>query len=106
MSRQESDKFFHRFAALDGLLEKLRNDLTPPDQMSNRTPAKMRALFVTHTVTYTGFLQLHGLFATSNTQSRQKVLNAALTIFRMVSSIHLGSRTQFINPIIGVSSPL
>ncbi|KAF9012985.1 hypothetical protein BDZ89DRAFT_1046866 [Hymenopellis radicata] len=88
MSREESDKFFYRFAALDGLLERLKNDLTPPDQLSNRTPSKLRALFVTHSVTYAGFLQLH-------------VLGAALTIFRMVSSIHLGSRTHFINPILG-----
>ncbi len=103
MNPAESNQFYASFNTVDKLLEELRNSLTPPTQLTNRTAAKMRALFLAHSVTYAAIIQLHGIFARSNAQCKQKVMSAAKTVFRMVCSVNLGSMTQIINPVIGVS---
>ncbi|KAF8913294.1 hypothetical protein CPB85DRAFT_1252432 [Mucidula mucida] len=101
MNPAESNQFYASFNTVDKLLEELRNSLTPPTQLTNRTAAKMRALFLAHSVTYAAIIQLHGIFARSNAQCKQKVMSAAKTVFRMVCSVNLGSMTQIINPVIG-----
>ncbi|KAF9015955.1 hypothetical protein BDZ89DRAFT_1141812 [Hymenopellis radicata] len=101
MSAGESSVFQAAFSALDDRIEELKKSLTPPTQISNRTPSKLRRLFVAHSLTHSAILQLHGVFAKTRPESRQKVLFAARDIFRMVSATHLGSVTQFINPIMG-----
>ncbi|KAF9005320.1 hypothetical protein BDZ89DRAFT_1168952 [Hymenopellis radicata] len=101
MNPTESNQFYASYNTIDKLLEELRNSLTPPTQLANRTAAKMRALFLAHSVTYAAIIQLHGIFARSNAQCKQKVMSAAKTVFRMVCSVNLGSMTQIINPVIG-----
>ncbi|KAF8916513.1 hypothetical protein CPB85DRAFT_287571 [Mucidula mucida] len=101
MSAGESSVFQAAFSAVDDRIEELKKSLTPPTQLANRTPSKLRRLFVAHSLTHSAILQLHGVFAKTRPESRQKVLTAARDIFRMVSATHLGSVTQFINPIMG-----
>lgn len=103
MTSEESAIFRSAFSELDKRIESVRRLLTPPSKLVNRTPAKLRTLFLAHNMIPAAVLELHGKFAKDNARSKQKVLSAAETIFRMVSTTHLGSTTQFINPIMGVS---
>ncbi|KAG7453179.1 uncharacterized protein BT62DRAFT_50144 [Guyanagaster necrorhizus] len=101
MSSQESAAFYGTFNTLDTLLESLRVKLPPPNQMANRTPPKMRTLFIIHSLTYAAIIQLHAVFAQNMAESKTKVLLSAQAIFRMVNAIRLGNATQTINPIMG-----
>ncbi|KAK0455252.1 uncharacterized protein EV420DRAFT_1694614 [Desarmillaria tabescens] len=98
MAQQESIDFYASFAALDGLLENLQNALPSPNAVTNPTSAKRRTLFVAHNLTYAAIMQLYGLFARVDAQSKDKVLMAAQAVFRMTGTVPHGSP---INPIIG-----
>ncbi|KAK0455253.1 uncharacterized protein EV420DRAFT_590404 [Desarmillaria tabescens] len=101
MNSQESATFYGAFNILDTLLERVRVNLPPPNQMTDRTPSKMRTLFIIHSLTYTAIIQLHGVFAKNSAESKTKVLLSAQAIFRMVNAVRLGNATQVINPIMG-----
>lgn len=101
MSQQESIEFYASFAALDGLLETLRSALPLPNEVTNPTSSKRRTLFVAHNLTYATIMQLYGLFARVDTQSKDKVLMAAQAVFQMTGAVPHGSP---INPIIGVGA--
>ncbi|KAK0438779.1 hypothetical protein EV421DRAFT_939628 [Armillaria borealis] len=98
MTQQESIVFYASFAALDGLLENLRSALPSLNEAANPTSAKRRTLFVVHNLTYATIMQLYGLFARVDTQSKDKVLMAAQAVFQMTGTVPHGSP---INPIIG-----
>ncbi|KAK0224807.1 Zn(2)-Cys(6) binuclear cluster domain-containing protein [Armillaria nabsnona] len=98
MSQQESIDFYASFAALDGLLETLRSALPLPNEVINPTSAKRRTLFIAHNLTYATIMQLYGLFARVDTQSKDKVLMAAQAVFQMTGTVLHGSP---VNPIIG-----
>ncbi len=102
MNTQESTAFYGAFNVLDTLLERVRVNLPPPNQMADRSPPKMRTLFIVHSLTYAAIIQLHGVFAKTSTESKTKVLLSAQAIFRMVNAVRLGNATQTINPIMGV----
>ncbi|KAK0210095.1 hypothetical protein DFS33DRAFT_1251608 [Desarmillaria ectypa] len=99
--KSQSTTFYGAFNTLDTLLERVRVNLPPPNQMTNRTPPKMRTLFIIHSLTYAAIIQLHGVFANNSTESKTKVLLSAQAIFRMVNAVRLGNATQVINPIMG-----
>ncbi|KAK0227711.1 hypothetical protein IW262DRAFT_551926 [Armillaria fumosa] len=101
MNTQESAAFYGAFNVLDTLLERVRVNLPPPNQMTDRSPPKMRALFVVHSLTYAAIIQLHGVFARTSADSKTKVLTSAQYIFRVVNAVRLGNATQTINPIMG-----
>ncbi|KAK0210742.1 hypothetical protein DFS33DRAFT_1483784 [Desarmillaria ectypa] len=98
MAEQESIDFYASFAALDGLIENLRSTLPSPNAVTNPTATKRITLFVAHNLTYAAIMQLYGLFAKADKESKDKVLMAAQTIFRMTGTVPHGSS---INPIIG-----
>ncbi|PBK70072.1 hypothetical protein ARMSODRAFT_123581 [Armillaria solidipes] len=101
MNTQESTAFYGAFNVLDTLLERVRVNLPPPNQMADRSPPKMRTLFIVHSLTYAAIIQLHGVFAKTSAESKTKVLLSAQAIFRMVNAVRLGNATQTINPIMG-----
>lgn len=98
MAQQESIDFYASFGTLDGLLENLRNALPSPNAATNPKSVKRRTLFVADNLTYAAIMQLYGLFAKVDTQSKDKVLMAAQAVFRMTGTVPRGSP---INPIIG-----
>ncbi len=100
MAQQESIDFYASFATLDGLLDNLRNAIPSPSAVNNPTFAKRMTLFIARNLTYAAIMQLYGIFARVDTQSKDKVLNAAQAVFRMTGIVPHGSP---INPIIGVS---
>ncbi|KAK0493296.1 hypothetical protein EDD18DRAFT_1108087 [Armillaria luteobubalina] len=98
MAQQESIDFYASFATLDGLLENLRNAIPSPNAVTNPTFAKRMALFIARNLTYAAIMQLYGIFARVDTQSKDKALMAAQAVFRMTGTVPHGSP---INPIIG-----
>ncbi|KAK0459714.1 uncharacterized protein EV420DRAFT_1641911 [Desarmillaria tabescens] len=103
MAEQESIDFYASFAAIDGLIENLRSALPLPNAVTNPTAAKRRTLFVAHNLTYAVIMQLYGLFAKVDKESKDKVLMAAQAVFRITGTMPHGSP---INPIIGLSPNL
>ncbi|KAK0186050.1 hypothetical protein F5146DRAFT_166538 [Armillaria mellea] len=101
MNTQESAAFYGAFNVLDTLLERVRLNLPPPNQMADRSPPKMRTLFIVHSLTYAAIIQLHGVFVRTRAESKRKVLTSAQAIFHMVNAVRLGNATQTINPIMG-----
>lgn len=99
MTQEESIDFYASFAALDTLLENLRSVLPLPNEVADPISVKRRTLFVAHNLTYATIMQLYGLFARIDTQSKDKVLMAAQAVFQMAGTVPHGSP---INPIIGV----
>ncbi|KAK0186296.1 hypothetical protein F5146DRAFT_1142617 [Armillaria mellea] len=98
MTQEESIDFYASFAALDTLLENLRSVLPLPNEVADPISVKRRTLFVAHNLTYATIMQLYGLFARIDTQSKDKVLMAAQAVFQMAGTVPHGSP---INPIIG-----
>ncbi|KAJ7659342.1 Zn(2)-Cys(6) binuclear cluster domain-containing protein [Mycena polygramma] len=101
MSQNESTVFQNSFVALDGLIDRFRAALIPPNRIPFPTPAMTRALVVSHSIAHTSAIQLHTIALwRADPNSRRKSLVAATSILNIIVSVPL-QHFALINPIMG-----
>ncbi|KIY64728.1 hypothetical protein CYLTODRAFT_456932 [Cylindrobasidium torrendii FP15055 ss-10] len=90
---------FSEFNTINNLLEGLKRTIPSPQNVPNRTPMKLRMVFVAQSLVYSGILELHRPFTSGD--QHHAALSAATSILKLVCSAQLGTRTAFVNPIMG-----
>ncbi|KAF8152668.1 hypothetical protein K438DRAFT_376067 [Mycena galopus ATCC 62051] len=65
------------FKHLDGLIDRFRDSLVPPNQISRPTPAMTRTLVVAHSIAHSATVRLQSLFAHMDILAKRKRLSAA-----------------------------
>ncbi|KAJ7722947.1 hypothetical protein B0H16DRAFT_1788286, partial [Mycena metata] len=93
--------FRAEFVRLDALIDRFRDALVPPNQISNPTPAMTRALVVAHSIAHSATVRLHGLFSQTDVLARRKRLAAARSVLGIIAAVPL-RHFKYINPIMGV----
>lgn len=93
--------FRAEFVRLDALIDRFRDALVPPNQISNPTPAMTRALVVAHSIAHSATVRLQGLFSQTDVLARRKRLAAARSVLGIIAAVPL-RHFKYINPIMGV----
>ncbi|KAE9400608.1 hypothetical protein BT96DRAFT_975287 [Gymnopus androsaceus JB14] len=102
MAADDASRFGASFSSLDNLIDTFQGSLVllPLDQHNPSFTSSFGTVLVTHTIAYLSTIQLHSLFISTHSHSRQKALNAAracVTILRQVDM----STVAHVNPILG-----
>ncbi|KAJ7019692.1 hypothetical protein C8F04DRAFT_1275987 [Mycena alexandri] len=100
MSPETAVVFRTEFVRLDALIDRFRDALVPPNQISNPTPAMTRALVVAHSVAHSATVRLQSLFSHTDVLAKRKRLAAARSILGIIAAVPL-RHLKYINPIMG-----
>ncbi|KAJ7814691.1 Zn(2)-Cys(6) binuclear cluster domain-containing protein [Mycena olivaceomarginata] len=95
-----SAKFYADFKQLDTLIDRFRDSLVPPNQISHPTPAMTRTLVVAHSIAHAATVRLHSLFAHTDATAKRKRLAAARSVLGIIAAVPL-RHFRYINPIMG-----
>ncbi|KAJ6476402.1 hypothetical protein C8R45DRAFT_907146 [Mycena sanguinolenta] len=77
MSGTTAASFTNEFQRLDGLIERFRDSLVPPNQIPRPTPAMTRTLVVAHSIAHSAMVRLLSLFAHTDILAKRRRLAAA-----------------------------
>ncbi|KAK7035686.1 Zn(2)-C6 fungal-type domain-containing protein [Favolaschia claudopus] len=100
MLPQSAASFSNDFKRLDALIDRLRDSLVSPNQMSRPTSAMTRTLVVAHSIAHSATVRLHSLFAHTDSSSKRKRLAAARSVLGIIAAVPLRN-FAYINPIMG-----
>ncbi|KAF7373206.1 Zn(2)-C6 fungal-type domain-containing protein [Mycena sanguinolenta] len=77
MSSTAAATFNNDFKRLDGVIERFRESLVPPNQIPRPTPAMTRTLVVAHSIAHSATVRLLSLFAHTDMLAKRRRLSAA-----------------------------
>jgi len=100
MSPQIAASFSGEFKRLDALIDRFRESLVPPNQISRPTPAMTRTLVVAHSIAHSATIRLQSLFAHTDILAKRKRLAAARSVLGIIAAVPL-RHFRYINPIMG-----
>ena len=98
---RQAAAFRAEFLALDQLMDKFQNYLTPFEQFQGHIPNGTRDLLITHSLAYGATIQLHKNFASRNANSNKKCMAAASAMVMILHRANL-SEPVSMDPITGV----
>ncbi|KAF7333633.1 Zn(2)-C6 fungal-type domain-containing protein [Mycena sanguinolenta] len=100
MSGTAAATFSNDFKRLDGVIERFRESLVPPNQIPRPTPAMTRTLVVAHSIAHSATVRLLGLFAHTDMLAKRRRLAAARLVLGIIAAVPL-RHFRYVNPIMG-----
>ncbi|KAF7373208.1 Zn(2)-C6 fungal-type domain-containing protein [Mycena sanguinolenta] len=100
MSSTTTTTFSNDFKRLDGVIERFRESLVPPNQIPRPTPAMTRTLVVAHSIAHSAMVRLLSLFAHTDMLAKRRRLAAARLVLGIIAAVPL-RHFRYVNPIMG-----
>ncbi|KAE9404348.1 hypothetical protein BT96DRAFT_955643 [Gymnopus androsaceus JB14] len=102
MAADDASRFGAAFSSLDNLIDTFQGslDLIPLDQRNPSSTSSFGTILVTHNIAYLSTIQLHSIFISTRSHSRQKALNAARACVILLRQVDMNI-VAHVNPILG-----